>query len=97
MRIISQDGCYDVPYERVILQRYKCKIYILSKDLAGVEKIVSDPVVAEYSSEGKAIKAMEMCQKEYMRYIKYDRTHATSATIFDNPKVFRFPKEGDFI
>ena len=25
MRVISQDGCYDIPYEQAALQRYKEK------------------------------------------------------------------------
>lgn len=59
MRVISQDGCYDIPYEQVMLQRYKEKIYLMNNNLAGVEDIIGDPVIAGYSTEEKAVKAME--------------------------------------
>lgn len=65
MRIISQDGCYDVPYEQVMLQRYEKDIYLMSRNFSGVEEVVSDPIIAKYSSKEKAIKAMEMCRTAY--------------------------------
>ena len=65
MRIISQDGCYDIPYEKVMLLRFKESIYLMSNDFAGVEGIEEDPKIAEYSTEEKAIKAMEMCREQY--------------------------------
>lgn len=82
MRIISQDGCYDIPYEQAMLLRFKEGIYLMNNNFAGVEGITEDPVIAEYSSEEKAIKAMEMC-REY-----YD-------SIFFEPQseIFQFPKD----
>lgn len=29
MIVISQNGCYDIPYEQAALQRYKEKIYLM--------------------------------------------------------------------
>lgn len=66
MRVISQDGTIDVPYEQVIIQQYKGKIYFLNKNLTGVEKLVSDMDIATYSTEEKAIKAMEMLREAYV-------------------------------
>ena len=37
MRIISQDGCYDMPYEQAMLLRFKEGIYLMSNNFAGVE------------------------------------------------------------
>ena len=37
MRVISQDGTLDMPYEEVIIQRFKSRIYFLNKNLTGVE------------------------------------------------------------
>lgn len=40
----------------------KKKIYLMSKNFFGVEGIIVNPVIAEYSTEEKAIKAMEECR-----------------------------------
>ena len=42
MRVISQDGTIDVPYEQVIIQRFKSRIYFLNKNLTGVEPLTDD-------------------------------------------------------
>lgn len=68
MRVISQDGCYDIPYEQVMLQRYKEKIYLMNNNLAGVEDIIGDPVIAEYYTEEKANKAMEECRWAWWKH-----------------------------
>lgn len=58
MRIISQDGCYDMPYEQTMLTNIGTKIY--ADNLA-----VKDLQFAKYSTEAKAEKAMEMCRNRY--------------------------------
>lgn len=58
MRIISQDGTIDVPYEHTTLIRVGTEIYLSSIKLR-------DTLIAKYSTEEKAIKAMEMCRKNY--------------------------------
>lgn len=65
MRVISQDGTIDMPYEQVVIQKFKNDIYFLNKNLTGVEQLVSDMVVATYSTEEKAKKAMEMLREAY--------------------------------
>ena len=65
MRVISQDGTIDMPYEEVIIQRFKSKIYFLNKNLTGVEPLTDDMQIAEYSKEEKAKKAMEMLRDTY--------------------------------
>lgn len=65
MRIISQDGTIDMPYEEVIIQRFKSRIYFLNKNLTGIESLSDDMQIAEYSTEEKAIKAMEMLREVY--------------------------------
>lgn len=67
MRIISQDGTIDVPYEQCVIQRFKTEIYFLNKNLTGVEQLVSDIILASYSTEQKAQKAMEMLRDQYSR------------------------------
>ena len=66
MRIISQNGTIDVPYEQCVIQRFREKIYFLNKNLTGVEELVNDMEMASYSTEAKAIKAMEMLREAYV-------------------------------
>lgn len=67
MRVISQDGTIDVPYEMVVIQRFEEDVYFLNRNLTGVEDLVSDIRLAKYSTEEKAIKAMEMLREQYSR------------------------------
>lgn len=66
MRVISQDGTIDMPYEEVIIQRFRSRIYFLNKNLTGVESLSDDMQIAEYSTEAKALKAMEMLRETYI-------------------------------
>lgn len=66
MRVISQDGTLDMPYEEVIIQKFKSRIYFLNKNLTGVESLTDDMRIAEYSTEEKAKKAMEMLRDAYI-------------------------------
>lgn len=65
MRVISQDGTIDVPYEMVVIQRFEEDIYFLNRNLTGVEDLISDIRLAKYSAKEKAIKAMEMLRTAY--------------------------------
>ena len=74
MRVISQDGTIDMPYEEVIIQRFGREIYFLNKNLIGVEQLVSDMDIATYSTEEKAKKAMEMLRIVYENNEFYHHT-----------------------
>lgn len=63
MRVISQDGTIDIPYEMVVIQKYRKDVYFLNRNLTGVEDLINDIKLAEYSTEVKAIKAMKMLRK----------------------------------
>ena len=69
MRVISQDGTIDIPYDSVIIQRFGREIYFLNKNLTGVEHLVSDINIATYSTEEKAKKAIEELRYAYMCHI----------------------------
>lgn len=69
MRVISQDGTLDIPYEDVIIQRFESRIYFLNKNLTGIEPLNYDMQIAEYSTEEKARKAMEELRYAYMCHI----------------------------
>ena len=58
MRVISQDGTIDMPYEQVIIMRHDKSIYLM-------EHLTSDVEIAKYSTEEKAKKAMEMLRVAY--------------------------------
>lgn len=66
MRIVSQDGKIDMPYEMVGIFRFKTDIYFLNKNLTGVVPPDGDVRLAAYSAEEKAIKAMEMLREAYI-------------------------------
>lgn len=66
MRVISQDGTFDIPYEMVAIQRFRNAIYFLNRNLTGVEDLINDISLAEYSTEEKAKKAMEMLRETYI-------------------------------
>ena len=101
MRVISQDGTIDIPYESVIIQRFKSTIYFLNKNLIGVEQLVSDMDIATYSTEEKAQKAMEMLRDTYLSRMEldggYDAVNGcyVQPNFWVLPKVFQFPKDED--
>ena len=94
MRVISQDGTIDVPYDSVIIQRFGREIYFLNKNLIGVEQLVSDMDIATYSTEAKAQKAMEMLRNNYLDFMA-EATPDGNGFCFNQPKVFQFPKDED--
>lgn len=105
MRVISQDGTFDMPYEEVIIQRFRSRIYFLNKNLIGVESLNEDMQIAEYSKEEKAKKAMEMLRIAYENNEFYHHTansehftefsQALSEEMFKKAtsEYFQFPTE----
>lgn len=67
MRTISQDGCYDIPYESIILQRLGTSIFGVT---TGLQESIT---IARYRKEEKAEKAMKMCRKNYA-YSEFNRS-----------------------
>lgn len=90
MRVISQDGTMDVPYEMVVIQRFKEDVYFLNRNLTGVEDLINDIKLAQYSSEAKAIKAMEMLRKAWINEA-IEFTHG----IYHRNAVFQFPQNDE--
>lgn len=92
MRIVSQDGCYDLPYEQTVVLREETHILVRTMEY-------EDLRIASYYTEEKAIKAMEMCRQEYGKYygvqggVSPITGAVTQPGIFTYPKVFQFPKE----
>lgn len=92
MRIISQDGMIDIPYEQCVIQRFREKIYFLNKNLVGVEQLVNDMEMASYSSEEKAEKAMDMLHNDYYDHVAEKTYH--EGVYYIHP-CFQFPKDED--
>lgn len=90
MRVISQDGTLDVPYEMVVIQRFEEDVYFLNRNLAGVEDLVSDIRLAKYSTEAKAIKAMEMLREAWI-----NGTVEFENGIYHRNIVFQFPQDDE--
>ena len=107
MRVISQDGTIDMPYESVIIQRFESRIYFLNKNLTGVEPLNDDMQIAEYSNEEKAKKAMELLRMVYENNEFYHHTansehftefaKALSEEMFKKAtaEYFRFPQDDE--
>ena len=87
MRLISQDGGVDIPYEMSALSigdfLGKTYIYVRSKLLD--EKTFS---FASYSSKEKGLKVMENLRKTYSKLPKY-------ADEYFEDLVFQFPKDDE--
>lgn len=102
MRIISQDGTTDVPYEHVAVIRLNKKIYFFNSNL-----VTDSQALAEYSTEEKAEKAMEMLRDHYdgvtffKTIINTEKgasfVRGLSKTDFDKitQNFFQFPKDDE--
>lgn len=66
MRVISQDGTIDVPYEHYRIWCYKEDEYLDIYHIACECDEISYTRLAEYSIEEKALKAMEMLREAYV-------------------------------
>lgn len=102
MRVISQDGTIDVPYEMVAIQRFRNGVYFLNRNLTGIDELINDIELAEYSTEEKAIKAMEMLREKYLQCIislQGGESVLVQAVFQSNywvlPKVFQFPQDDE--
>lgn len=67
MRIISQSGLLDAPYELLAISTYSKNMATIIGTFPGNDLGKGDRVyiLGEYSTEEKAIKAMEMCREQY--------------------------------
>jgi hypothetical protein len=92
MRIISQDGRVDLPYELVAISTHNIhQEQVIAEPIENTAKICC--VMGEYSTKEKAAKAMEMLRTEYGNYKQAKSSEYYFA--FDYPKVFRFPQDSE--
>jgi hypothetical protein len=73
MRVISQDGTLDIPYENFVIGKTASNEIVAMKTVADCPENVMASVIAKYSTEEKAIKAMEMLREAYGKgnYVKF--------------------------
>lgn len=101
MRIISQNGLLDVPYELIAISPYSGNMATIIGTFPGNDLGKGDRIyiLGEYSTEEKAIKAMEMCREKYLSRRELDGGYDTVNGCYVQPnywvlpKVFRFPKD----
>lgn len=65
MRIISQDGMIDIPYENFVFGVTKDNSIVAIRDAVARPSGIVHGVVAKYSTEAKAKKAIEMLHDEW--------------------------------
>ena len=90
MRVISQDGTIDVPYELTSIQLVSKTTIIAQGSYFGSSSDDNYVTVAEYSTEEKAQKALKMLQNDYYDHIAEKTYH--EGTYYIRP-YFRFPKD----
>lgn len=80
MRVISQDGTLDIPYERFVFAVAEDNTIRAASDVSVSPEAVFNGIIADYSNQEKAIKAIGMMHEAYMSY-KY--------------RLFQFPKDDE--
>ena len=96
MRLISQNGMIDVPYDYFSLTIATGKYEDVEVASIYCHNLSSPKgtKLAEYSSKEKAEKAMEMLREKYKDYARATNK-SNFFTMFDYPKVFQFPQDED--
>lgn len=87
MRVISQDGTMDFPYEISTISIYPRIENVIAIQSAGDSEI---SIIGRYSSKEKAIKAMEMLREAWINEA-IEFTHG----IYHRNAVFRFPQDDE--
>lgn len=91
MRIISQNGQIDLPYNRIML--------CVEGVLVTARNDGNQYLIGKYFTEEKAIKAMEMCREKYLSRMELDGSYDTVNGCYVQPnywvlpRVFQFPKD----
>lgn len=88
MRVISQDGTIDVPYEMVVIQRRGRTIDYLYTNLENDR--LGGLTLGEYSTLKKAIKAMGMLREAWI-----NESVEFEDGIYHRNIVFQFPQDDE--
>ena len=106
MRVISQDGFYDFPYDLVCLtldENDRKTIYAIPNPT--MESLVNYdtgfPVMGEYSTEEKAKRVLEKLHDKYLSRMELDGGFDTVNNCYVQPnfwvlpRIFQFPSDED--
>lgn len=99
MRVISQDGRTDIPYENFVFGITKDNSIVAIRDTIARPSEIAHGVVATYSTEEKAKKAMEMLREKHLTRMELDGGFDQVNKVYVQPdywvlpKVFQFPAE----
>ena len=88
MRIVSQNGDYDFPYER-------CTLWVINNRIIAtlIGEPETDAVMAEYSSNEKTKNAMQKLCDAYVRIWAIE--HGIGIYTDDISMVFKFPSDDE--
>lgn len=106
MRILSQDGMADLPYESVdICINYQSKTDIIAYPAGTYSPDDEYWTLAHYSAEAKARKAMNILHEAYMAHNQYESMTAEQRALMINLAdekeqeklcgLFRFPADDE--
>ncbi len=99
MRVVSQDGMQDIPYEKFVFSITKDNRIVATIGCTAPPAELYMSSVAKYSTQEKAMKAMEMLREKYLSRMElgggYDITngHYVQPNFWVLPRVFQFPKD----
>lgn len=99
MRVVSQDGKCDYPYENntLFVDYMDGRVIKIVPTTGGCK----GTKIATYSTEEKAVQAMEMLREKYLQYISLQggESALVQAVFQPNywvlPKVFQFPQDDE--
>ena len=92
MRLISQHGNVDVPYDNVSLIHKGSEIVAIT--CHETPNGVYEFTMGKYSTNEKAYKVMEMVREDYLKIMRIENGSSIQG-LYDIPKVFIFPKDED--
>ena len=99
MRVVSQDGMQDIQYENFVFSITKDNRITSTIGCTASPEESYFSTIAEYSTQEKAMKAMEMLREKYLSRMEldggYDITngHYVQPNFWVLPRVFQFPKD----
>lgn len=100
MRIISQDGKVDLPYEMSVVNIAYRNDKLIYATLAGCGEEENVCEMAKYSTREKAIKAMKMMREKYLSRMELEGGPTINGgyvqpNFWVLPKAFQFPKDDE--
>lgn len=90
MRIISQDGNVDLPYEKFVFGITKDNKIACCRECVAPPYEIYNGIIAEYSSKEKALKAMEMLREAWI-----NGTVEFEDGIYHRNIIFQFPQDDE--